>query len=100
MEKTPEKAFLWKYRNDEEAQCQLNAFLTESSLLIRDYQSEFSTQLNELVYVMKARVAGKSSAWRDSYKAQRALAVLDVNKECDWRPGPSNSSERNMPQSD
>jgi hypothetical protein len=66
FEKTPEKAILWKHRHTEETRIGLTPFFAESSLLICDCQSEFSSRLNKSLHVMKARMADKDCGWLDS----------------------------------
>jgi hypothetical protein len=84
IENTPEKAFLLKYRTDEEARSQLSAFLAESSLLTHDCHSELSAQVSKWLKAMKVRIADKNHGWRDSWEGRYEIVVLDFSKESSW----------------
>jgi hypothetical protein len=49
------------------------------------FQSEISTQLNESLHAMKAKLADKAYAWKGSWKARNAVAVLNINEGHRWK---------------
>jgi hypothetical protein len=77
--------FQWRLREDPKCQTQLGLFLENIIDLIRLAQSEFSTQLNESLHSLKAKLADNGYAYHDSWKARCAVAVLDFNEGYHWR---------------
>jgi hypothetical protein len=80
-----ETDFQWKLWDDETARAQLRAFFTNTIDLIGLVQSKFSTQLNESLHAMKAKLADKNYGWKRSWEARCAAAVLNMNEGHEWK---------------
>jgi hypothetical protein len=65
---TPDQAFLWSKNEEEKAQTQLRVFLEGTASLIELVQTEFSTQLNESLDAIKAKLADKTTPGKDRGK--------------------------------
>jgi hypothetical protein len=53
--------------------------------LIEQVQSDISTQLNESLHALKAKMADKNYCWKGSWLARCAVAVLIMNEGHDWK---------------
>jgi hypothetical protein len=80
-----EGGFDWKDRAKEPYQAQLRKFLDEAVKLIEQIQSEISTQLNESLHAIKAKMADKTYAWKGSWQARCAVAALIMNEGHEWK---------------
>ena len=80
-----DQEFRWAHRDDERSRIQLRDFLAATLGEIELCQTEFGTQLNESLHAIKAKIADKTYAWRASWKARCAVAVLIVNEGHAWK---------------
>jgi hypothetical protein len=79
------QCFQWKKRSDPHAQELLRLFLTSTLDLIEQADSEISTQLNESLHALKAKLADKNYPWKSSWRARNAVAVLNINEGHEWK---------------
>jgi hypothetical protein len=77
----PPGRFVWKNRNDEVCRKQLKIFLDETAGLLAKCQNRFTTQGNESLHAMKAKLAEKNYNWKTTWKARCCIAILDMNEE-------------------
>jgi hypothetical protein len=63
---------------------QLRGFVTDVAGLLDKVQSSFSTQLNENIHSVKAKMAQKGISWKTSFEARVACSVLYFNEGKEW----------------
>jgi hypothetical protein len=80
-----EDGFHWSKRADPRSRTRLQLFLDRTIDLIPLFQTEISTQLNESLHAMKAKLADKGYAWKGSWKARCAVAILNINEGHQWK---------------
>jgi hypothetical protein len=77
----PHGRFVWKNRQDEVCRGQLTLFLNNSAELLAKCQNRISTQGNESLHAMKAKLADKNFNWKTTWRARCCTAILDMNDE-------------------
>jgi hypothetical protein len=80
-----ENRFEWKDRDKETHRMQLRIFIRNTTVLIQQVQSEISTQLNESLHAIKAKMADKNYSWKGSWLARCVVAVLIMNEGHGWK---------------
>ena len=75
----PKECKLWSFHDNAEAVKLLREFLASTEFIVRLVSSEFSTQTNESLHLLKTRYANKDVRWGPTWDARMMAAVLDRN---------------------
>jgi hypothetical protein len=76
---------VWPEKGNAVALVQLQAFIEKAEPLMEKYQTGCSTQLNESLHSLKAKMASKQYSWKYSVRTRNAVAVITWNEGQSWK---------------